>query len=103
MDTPASSQSATAWSRADSKVRTEMGHKGWFVGCRGVWRKGTPVQCASPRRGGRGLALAPLFALMPLLLWAVPLGAQETIVPRSGRLVLTATDLAVHAGPVTLE
>ena len=61
------------------------------------------MQCASPRYGGRGLALAPVLVLLPLLLWAVPLGAQETIDPRSGRLVLTTTDLRVPAGPVTLE
>jgi RHS repeat-associated protein len=80
-----------------------MGHKVWCVGFIGFLRLVAALQYKSSGRCVMSLALISALALLPLLLWAVPLGAQETIDPRSGRLVLSATDLVLPAGPVTLE
>ncbi|MBI4381148.1 MAG: RHS repeat protein [candidate division NC10 bacterium] len=48
-------------------------------------------------------ALILSLTITPLLLFCPTLDAQEIIDPRSGQLVLSVTDLAVQAGPVTLE
>ncbi|MBI4381147.1 MAG: hypothetical protein HY574_08135 [candidate division NC10 bacterium] len=49
------------------------------------------------------LALIPVLAISVLLPAVPSLEALEIIDPRSGRLFLTASDLTVQAGPVTLE
>ena len=47
--------------------------------------------------------LFPVLGILALLVQSFPLGAQEIIDPRSGRLFLTTTDLSVPAGAVSLE
>jgi len=60
-------------------------------------------KCYGERRFIAHALMIPALALTTLLLSVLPLHAQETVDPRSGRLLLTATDLVLPAGSITLE
>jgi RHS repeat-associated protein len=61
------------------------------------------VKRGSDRRALSSIALIPPLAFTLLLLSAPTAFPQEIVDPRSGQLVLSLTDLALQAGPVTLE